>query len=104
MFIGRRSGKAVTEGNGGVLRWEQDRCMFCGCCVPSCEAGALLVRETSLELDRSRCSACGACARGCPTGALSVGPGGEEAGKGPGIEAKCPVPPVRRVKSGGKDT
>lgn len=47
------------------------KCIGCGTCVSSCEAGAH-GGELTHEIDRGSCRACGRCAELCPTGALEL--------------------------------
>jgi pyruvate formate lyase activating enzyme len=49
-----------------------DRCLGCGSCVETCEAGALRLTPRGVLYDGSRCLACGCCAEVCPAQAREL--------------------------------
>lgn len=63
--------KAARKGQSRPV-WDREKCTLCGGCVPVCDADAIAVFETFLEMDASRCRLCGDCVRGCPAGALRI--------------------------------
>lgn len=48
-------------------------CQLCGVCARVCPAGAIRVREKTLEFDYSACIRCYCCQEMCPHGAIKVG-------------------------------
>ena len=49
-----------------------DRCLSCGACAETCEAGALTLTPRGVVCDGSRCLACGRCAEVCPAQAREL--------------------------------
>lgn len=57
------------------VKWDKDKCIFCGVCEKACRVGALTIEGDNILLDESKCNYCGRCAKACPTEAWD----GEEA-------------------------
>lgn len=53
-----------------TVRVERDRCGICGCCVPVCPSGALILHDNFLEVVSAACTGCQKCVVVCPTFAL----------------------------------
>lgn len=51
-----------------------ERCIHCGACIPSCPSGALSVArpEMIIEFDNEKCIACELCIKACPTRAMGL--------------------------------
>ncbi|KJS19781.1 MAG: hypothetical protein VR72_17325 [Clostridiaceae bacterium BRH_c20a] len=52
------------------LTFSKNYCQNCGSCIPTCQLGALKIREGLLEIDRKRCNNCGECVVACSNNAL----------------------------------
>lgn len=66
-------GIEVREHQRGV-RWDEERCVSCGNCVPHCPTKALHFAAGAagrVEFDDTRCVECLACLKNCPYGACS---------------------------------
>lgn len=49
------------------VKWDKDKCIFCGVCEKACRVGALTIEGDNILLDESKCNYCGRCAKACPT-------------------------------------
>lgn len=49
------------------VKWDKDKCIFCGVCEKACRVGALTIEGDNIILDESKCNYCGRCAKACPT-------------------------------------
>jgi dissimilatory sulfite reductase (desulfoviridin) alpha/beta subunit len=49
------------------VRWEKEKCVFCGVCEKVCRQGAVKIEGESITLDESLCNHCGRCVKSCPT-------------------------------------
>ncbi len=49
------------------VKWEKDKCIFCGVCEKACRSGAITIDGDNILLDESKCNYCGRCAKACPT-------------------------------------
>ncbi|PLX96778.1 MAG: methionine ABC transporter [Desulfuromonas sp.] len=65
-------GVEVREQDKG-LRWDQERCVSCGNCIPHCPTKALRFEEDkrTLGFDGAKCIVCLNCIPNCPYGACS---------------------------------
>lgn len=54
------------------LLYTASRCLHCGSCVAACAAGALVLGENGIAVNRYACTACDQCSAVCPTGALRI--------------------------------
>lgn len=71
----RRMGAGVQQGDwaGRALpEINQELCVLCGDCVPSCPSGALAMGADRIVLDEARCTYCGDCEDICPVGAIAL--------------------------------
>ncbi|OGJ95005.1 MAG: 4Fe-4S ferredoxin, partial [Candidatus Raymondbacteria bacterium RifOxyB12_full_50_8] len=48
------------------------KCDFCGSCVAVCKTDALILLETSMQIEQDQCTACGRCVIICPFRALTL--------------------------------
>jgi ferredoxin len=53
-----------------LMMVNRDRCGVCGCCVPACPSGALILYDAYLHVDQEACTDCMKCVSVCPTKAL----------------------------------
>lgn len=65
------------KGRGGMhchgemsLRWDPERCIFCGQCENVCPLGSIEFKEGVFSYDEEQCWHCGRCSRVCQEGAL----------------------------------
>jgi len=61
-----------SQKTGIELMYDEKLCMQCRRCVETCVNGAIIWRDSRIELQRGDCVACGACAEACPTEALEM--------------------------------
>ena len=54
------------------LRWQQEKCLFCGDCIAVCPRQALRLEAGCLSIDEHSCDLCGACVEVCPSLALEL--------------------------------
>ena len=54
------------------VRYEKDKCAFCGTCVNVCPEGGISLDGDGVHIDAEQCKGCGACAGACPEHALIV--------------------------------
>lgn len=69
------------------LLFRRSRCIGCGSCVDTCEAGALALDDERAGLDRSLCDLCMKCADACSSGALEIS--GETVNVAETVEEAC---------------
>ncbi len=55
-----------------MVRCQDDKCDYCGCCVAVCPADAIELKISSLHIDDALCTLCLSCVHVCPFGALEV--------------------------------
>jgi L-aspartate semialdehyde sulfurtransferase ferredoxin len=55
-----------------TLRFHLEKCDFCGSCVAVCKPDALILLESSMQIEADRCNACGRCTIICPFNALTL--------------------------------
>ena len=56
-----------------IIEIDEERCDGCGQCVPSCQEGAIVIRDGKARLVSDRhCDGLGACLGECPRGALRI--------------------------------
>jgi len=55
-----------------TLRFDNEKCDFCGSCVAVCKPDAIILLENAMQIDRDKCNACGLCLIICPFRALSM--------------------------------
>lgn len=55
-----------------TLKFNINKCDFCGSCVAVCKPDALVLLENSMNILEGRCTACGLCAAICPFHALTL--------------------------------
>jgi len=60
----------LAEPVGPVI--DQELCIACGDCAPSCPQDALSLVEGAPQVDLERCTYCGACESACPVGAIAL--------------------------------
>ena len=63
----------ISETQKGV-RWDQDKCVQCGSCVPHCPTKALNISDRSsmsVLFDPQECIECLSCLKVCPYGAVT---------------------------------
>ena len=53
-----------------MVKYDKQKCLYCGGCVSVCPVGALELMETEIKYDPEKCIHCGACIKLCPSGAL----------------------------------
>ena len=58
--------------HGAQVRYEKDKCEFCGTCVNVCPEKGISLNGEGVHIDMERCKGCGACAGVCPEHALIV--------------------------------
>lgn len=53
---------------------DEDKCTYCGACVPICPTAALILDKSSykLKFDKDKCIACLLCIPACPVKAIEV--------------------------------
>ena len=61
-----------TQNPQPELIFHAQRCIRCGLCVQSCQAGARAMGANGPVRDAARCTRCGRCAESCLTGALTA--------------------------------
>lgn len=60
-----------TQRYASELLFYQNKCIFCGECIRSCQNAAHVVNEQHF-IDRTKCISCGECASRCPASALEI--------------------------------
>lgn len=66
-------GIIVNETDKGV-KWDQNRCVQCGSCVPHCPTGALSIPDRStmeIRFESNKCIECLSCIKVCPYEAVT---------------------------------
>lgn len=68
-------GREYPEGARGRVEIDVSLCVFCGLCVKSCPAAAIVVQNKAKTwcIERLRCVACGSCCEACPKACLLMG-------------------------------
>lgn len=71
--------KAIDRGQtnvGGPSRYQsaliEEKCTYCGACLPVCPMGVISVADQSIEFKVGKCIGCGHCVSACPEGALTM--------------------------------
>lgn len=54
------------------MKIDRTKCMYCGACVGSCPALALVLEETRVRFIPEKCINCGFCEIVCPVGAIDL--------------------------------
>jgi len=55
-----------------TITFDIQKCDFCGSCVDVCKTDALILLETSMQIEQDQCTACGRCVIICPFRALTL--------------------------------
>ena len=55
-----------------TLKFHSEKCDFCGSCVAVCKPDALILLESSMQIEQERCNGCGRCTIICPFLALTL--------------------------------
>lgn len=53
-----------------VMKFQSEKCGFCGTCVGVCPTGSLEIVERAATLNHTKCNDCGRCEIVCPLGAF----------------------------------
>lgn len=52
---------------GTVVKWAEDKCIFCGVCEKACREEAIKIEGNKIILNQDKCNYCGRCQKACPT-------------------------------------
>ncbi|MCX8158480.1 MAG: 4Fe-4S binding protein [Candidatus Diapherotrites archaeon] len=55
-----------------MVKYNQEKCLYCGGCVSVCPVMALELMETYIKYDAKKCINCNSCVKICPVGAFMV--------------------------------
>lgn len=67
-----RTGTPMLASSGYISRVDEDLCIGCSDCIPSCQFGALEIVDGLNQVNYEKCMGCGVCIGKCEQGAMSL--------------------------------
>lgn len=62
----------MLASSGYICQVDDDLCLACGVCIPTCQFNALTLGDPTTWVDETKCMGCGVCVSKCDQGAISL--------------------------------